>query len=303
MIGNGSTTTKLALIGALAVSAAACSQDNRAIEKKLDIIIEKLNAAPQARGGGPGNQPSGGAPQRAPRAEIDRSKTFSVPIDNDPFEGPADAPVTIVKAYDYACPFCDKIRPTMDEVREKYGKDVRVVYKQLVVHPRNAMAGALAFCAANRQQKGFEMDKLVWDQGWKKKALDVSDVPLTEQPPAQPGDKPKTQKCWDSEAGCANVVGYAKELGLNVDQFKADMKGICIQLVQKDVRDLQALGVSATPSFFINGRFTSGAAPLETYATLIDEELAKAKAKIAGGVPASQFYQKEIVEKGAKPGS
>ena len=59
-----------------------------------------------------------------------------MPVDGDPFEGPADAKVTIIKAYDYMCPFCDKVRPTMDELRKKYGNDLRVVYKQFVVHPQ-----------------------------------------------------------------------------------------------------------------------------------------------------------------------
>ena len=92
-------------------------------------------------------------------------------VDGDGFDGPADAKVTLVKAYDYACPYCEKVRPTMAELRQKYGNDLRVVSKQMVVHPNNAMAGALAFCAANKQGKAKEIDNLIWDKGFKQRQL------------------------------------------------------------------------------------------------------------------------------------
>ncbi|MBA3539309.1 MAG: thioredoxin domain-containing protein, partial [Deltaproteobacteria bacterium] len=86
---------------------------------------------------------------------------------------------------------------------------------------------------------------------------------------------------------------------LNVDKFKADMK-TCTALEQKDMKELQQFGVGATPSFFINGRFISGAMPLENFIPLVDEELKKANDAIAKGVPAASYYQTEIVGKGLK---
>ena len=62
------------------------------VEKKLDQLI--------ASGGGRGAGAAG--QQRPQRPEPDRAKTYAVPIDGDPFDGPADAKVTLVKAYDYA---------------------------------------------------------------------------------------------------------------------------------------------------------------------------------------------------------
>jgi len=282
-------------ITAIAVAAAtvSCTTDNSKIERKLDQIIQKLDQRPA--GGGPGAAAGGARPARP---EPDRSKTYAVPIDNDPFEGPADAAVTVVKAYDYACPYCEKVRDTMASLRQKYGNDLRVVYKQLVVHPRNAMAGALAFCAANKQGKAVEMDKLLWDKGFKGRQMDNSDVAPAEG--QQGAEKGAPQKCWDTPDGCANVVNDAKELGLDVDKFKADMKGQCMQLVQKDMQQLQQFAVSATPGFFVNGRYISGAVPLENFVTVVDEELKKAKEKIQQGTPAAQYYQMWVVDKGLK---
>ena len=294
-------TTKIAyaLFAAALVTAAACQQENKNIERKLDQILQKLDRMP-AGGGGAAAGAAGakGERQRRPN-EPDPTKTYAVPVDNDPFDGPADAKVTVVKAYDYACPYCEKVRGTMAQLHSKYGNDLRVVYKQLVVHPRNAMAGALAFCAAGKQGKHKEMDALVWDKGFKARQMDNSDI-TPEGGSAMQAGQQGGGKCWDQPAGCTNVVAYATELGLNLEKFKADMKGECQQIVQNEQRALQALGVSATPGFFINGRFLSGAQPIENFERLIDEELQKANGRVQQGTPKAQYYQQWIIDKGLK---
>jgi hypothetical protein len=91
---------KLMLVTA-AAGLFGCTQDTKNIERKLDQIIQKLDKMP-AGGGGGGNAVAGAAgAQRPQRAEPDRMKTYAVPIDGDPFVGPADAKVTLVEAYDY----------------------------------------------------------------------------------------------------------------------------------------------------------------------------------------------------------
>ena len=264
------------MILAIAV-VAACAPDTRndtRLEKKIDDLSKKIDAL-VARGG------AGAAAPRQQRAEPDRAKTYAVSIDGDPTDGPADAKITVIKAYDYACPFCEKVRDTMDELRKKYGNDLRIVYKQLVVHPQVATAGALAVCAANKQGKFLQMDALLWEKGFKNRQYDKD-------------------KCQDSAEGCSVVNGYAQELGLNLDKFKADMKGECVALKDKDMRELQTLGVGGTPAFFINGRFLSGAMPIDNFSTLIDEELKKANEKIQAGTPAASYYQQVVLDKGLK---
>jgi hypothetical protein len=58
--------------------------------------------------------------------------------------------------------------------------------------------------------------------------------------------------------------------------------------------------VSATPSFFINGRFLSGAVPIANFAAIIDDELKKANQRIQQGTPAAQYYQQWVIAKGLK---
>ena len=78
---------------------AGCQADTTKLNEKIDKLDKKLDAliAQGGRGGG------GAAGQQRPaRVEPDRAKTYAVPIDNDFFEGPADAKITVVKATDYA---------------------------------------------------------------------------------------------------------------------------------------------------------------------------------------------------------
>src|SRR5678816_950007 len=106
---------KRALVLLLAL--AGCQNDTKNLNDKIDKLDKKIDALLAQRGG------AGGA-QRPPRPEPDRAKTYAVPIENDPFDGPADAKITLVKAYDYACPYCERVRPTMEDLKKKYGKDI-----------------------------------------------------------------------------------------------------------------------------------------------------------------------------------
>lgn len=169
----------------------------------------------------------------------------------------------------------------MDDLQKKYGNDLRIVTKQLVVHPNTAMGPALAFCAAAKQGKAHEMDTLLWEKGFKARAFDPD-------------------RCWTTDAGCPLLGGFAQELQLDMAKFKADMKGSCPSMVQKDMADLQKFGVSATPGFFINGRYISGAVPIDQFTTVIDDELKKANERIQQGTPQAQYYQQWVMDKGLK---
>jgi protein-disulfide isomerase len=271
--------TKLVLFIASAAFLAGCAQDTKKLEAKVDEIAKSQEEIKALLKAGAGRGAAPGQPQRPPRPTADPAKTYAVNVDGAPFEGPADAAVTIVKGYEYACPFCEKVRPTLDELKKKYGKDIRIVHKQFVVHPQVATATALAACAAHRQGKFQQMDEALWEKVFKARKFDKD-------------------KCWADAQGCETIDGLAKEIGLNVDKFRADMKGECMPTIQREQKELSQVGLGATPGFFINGRFLSGAQPVDAFARLIDEELAKAKQRIAQGTPAASYYKTWVVEKG-----
>ena len=75
-----------------------------------------------------------------------------------------------------------------------------------------------------------------------------------------------------------DLKGYASQIGLNVESFRACYNnGKYRAAVQKDLNDGAQLGLTGTPTFFINGREISGAQPVEAFAAIIDEELERAK--------------------------
>jgi protein-disulfide isomerase len=264
------------------VLVAGCQADNKQLEEKIDKLtaaVDKMQKAVEAGGGRAAAQ----QPPRRPSA--DPTKTYAVSVDGAPSEGPADAKITIIKAYEYACPFCEKVRPTIDELKKKYGNDLRVVYKQFVVHPQTATAPSLAACAGAKQGKFTQIEDLLWSkffgQWLRERATDPD-------------------KCWTTAEGCPKLEGLAKEAGMDVAKFKADMKGECVAQIQKEQGELSQFGVSATPAFFINGRFLSGAQPTPNFITIIDEELKKANERVAQGTPAADYYKTWVVEKGLK---
>jgi hypothetical protein len=78
---------------------AACQSDTKNLNDKIDKLDKKLDVLIAQGGRGGGN--NAGA-QRPSRPEPDRTKTYAVSIEGDPFVGPADAKVTLIEAFDYA---------------------------------------------------------------------------------------------------------------------------------------------------------------------------------------------------------
>ena len=127
------------------------------------------------------------------------------------------------------------------------------------------MTPALASCAANLQGKFGEMYELIWEQ--------------------------------NRNFSRDNMEKLAQQLGLDLDRFKADMDGACKQIVQQDQADVTRVGASGTPAFYINGRFLSGAQPIDRFKAVIDEELKLANARIAKGEATVETYYDEFVLK------
>ena len=192
-------------------------------------------------------------------------------------EGPAQAPVTIIKAFDFACPYCEKLNAPLHELVKEYNGKVRVVYMNLVVHPDSAMDGHLYSCAAAKQGKYSAWKDAFWEKSFK--------------PYAQ-------SRGADVKAmGEENILKYSAELGLNVAQLKTDAKSdYCKQRIEQDQNELMKFRVGATPGLFINGTFIGGAIPKEQFKMIIDEKLKLVDASGAGAA----YYDKEIMTKGLK---
>lgn len=214
------------------------------------------------------NQRPGVPTAQKPRTGADPALTYGIPVAGHPVRGKNTALVTIVRAGEYACPYCEKVRPTLDQVAATYGPKVRIVYRTFVVHPQVASYPAQAACAAHRQGKFWDLDKLLWDEAYANRTFEP-----------------------------AIIDALALRVGLDATRYRADVAS-CAAEVARDQAELTKFGVSATPMFFINGRLLSGAQPLASFVTLIDEELAKAEAAVKRGVKPARYYDDEIVKKG-----
>ncbi len=148
----------------------------------------------------------------------------------------------------------------MKKVAKEYGQDVRLVFKHnpLPFH-KEALPAAIASEAAGRQGKFWKMHDLLFAN---QKALEEQDL-----------------------------IKYAKKLRLNRKRFKRDLRDQSLeQKIKGQQAQSQKLGARGTPAFFINGRFLSGAQPFESFAKLIDEELANARSMVESGTPRSEVY-------------
>ena len=256
------------LLALIAVISIGCTSKDPALDRRLDDLSKKLDnldqkvstlAAPAARA----------RPPRRP--EPDPRDVYAVPVDGDPSVGPADALVTIVDGYEYACPYCEKIRPTLAELRARYGDKLRIVYKQYLVHPQIATEPARAACAAHEQGKFAELDALLWDKAFGKRAFDR-----------------------------ATIEALAGEAGLDLARFARDRDGACVDEVAADHAALRAVGQGGTPTFYINGRYLAGPRSIDAFTKVIDEELALAERRVAEGTPPARYYQTWVVDRGLK---
>lgn len=165
-----------------------------------------------------------------------------------PFKGTEKAPVTIVKFEDFECPFCKNVQPALATVLKQYDGKVRVVHKDLpleAIHPQAQLAAEAARCA--RDQGKF----------WEYHDTLYANVP---------------------KLGAADLKAYAKNMSLDASKFDECLaRNKYRAAVQKDLSEGVQLGITGTPTFFINGREISGALPVESFAAIIDEELGQAK--------------------------
>ena len=172
----------------------------------------------------------------------------------DEVRGSEDAPLTIVEYSDFQCPYCkqhmEATQPTLDEKYVDTGQ-VRWVYKHfpLNIHPQAPAAGVAAECASEQGQ--------FWEMRHK----------LFEAPDT-----------WSITEPNPIFVGYAEELGLDGTAFAACLEDPEMAArVQSDLDD-GAQFVQGTPTFIIlrgqEGSIIPGALPVDTFVSILDEELA-----------------------------
>lgn len=179
------------------------------------------------------------------KAEIEmENKVWDIPEGKSPVAGNTKNPkVTIVEFSEFQCPYCSRVAPAIQDLVKKYPNDIKLIFKHfpLSFH-KEAPAAAAATMAAQKQGKFWEY----------RYALAPHFKSLT----------PET------------FIKVAKDIGLNVEQFKKDM--VLDEEKQKRIdEDFQLgmrIGVQGTPNFYINGKRQDRFSP-----ELVEEMIKKAK--------------------------
>jgi protein-disulfide isomerase len=216
-------------------------------------LLANATATPPAGGAGAGQQ------QKPAVAEADANALYNVPITGAPARGAKQPKIVVAEWSDFQCPFCQRVEPTLKDLMTQY-PDLEVVWHNypLPFHP-NAMPDAEAAYAAGAQGKFWEFHDLLY---------------------ANQGTQDRTH--YDQWAG---------QLGLDVKQFDADLDSHKYQpQIQADSQLGSKFGVQGTPAFFINGKYLSGAQPIDAFKTIIDAQEKVAAAKLAAGTPIDGLY-------------
>ena len=157
--------------------------------------------------------------------------------ERDHIRGRPDAPLTLVEYGDFECPFCSRATGTVHELEDRFGDELRYVFRHLPladVHPHSELAGQAAE-AAGAQGRFWDMHDLLFAH---QDDLELDDL-----------------------------IGYAGQLGLDVDRFADDLlRGAHAGHVREDVRSADASGARGTPTFFVGGRRHVGPYDAETLA-------------------------------------
>jgi protein-disulfide isomerase len=162
-----------------------------------------------------------------------------------PSRGAADAPVILIEYTDYQCPYCTRIQPTLNELLKRYEGKLLHVFKNLPLpmHAEAPLAGAAALCAQD-QGKFWEL------HDW----LFVNQRSLSRE----------------------SIVAAAGELGMDTEVLSSCIdQGTYASRVKSETAEAQSYGITGTPGFLINGRVVTGARPIEMFAEIIDDELAR----------------------------
>lgn len=172
-----------------------------------------------------------------------RAFELDPPVDpaRDHIRGKFGAPLTLVGYGDFECPFCGEATGVVAALRERFGDDLRYVFRHLPlrdVHPHAALA-AQAAEAAGAQRAFWPMHDLLFAR---QHGLDLDDVER-----------------------------YAEELGLDLERFATDLEQARqVERVEQDVASAEASGVTGTPTFFVGGRRVTGPADAERLGALLE---------------------------------
>jgi protein-disulfide isomerase len=181
---------------------------------------------------------------RAQAPMIIRLAPPSAPISmkDVPVRGPSSAAITLLEFADYECPYCQQIQPILERIEKEYKGKLAFAYKDypLPMHPNAQKAAEAAHCAGSQSKYWEYHDAMLANR-----QLDLM-----------------------------SLKKYARDVKLDTAAFDTCLdSGQQAGTVKTNLTEAQALGLSGTPTLFVNNRYISGDLTYERLRSLIVEEL------------------------------
>jgi protein-disulfide isomerase len=163
--------------------------------------------------------------------------------DSDPAAGPADAPLTLVLFSDFQCPYCQQLEPILATLQARFRDRLRLVWKDfpLPIHRDSRAAAKAARCAGEQGAFWRYRDELFKNQ---------------------------------NDLGEQRLRTFASNLALDERAFADCLRSTRFDaVIEANLREGRELGVTSTPTMFINGVVSNGVVPLSRLESLLGEEL------------------------------
>jgi protein-disulfide isomerase len=175
-----------------------------------------------------------------PSAQVDVAKAYT--------RGDSNAPVVLVEFADYQCPYCQKVNPQIQQLKKEYGDNLTVIFKDfpLPMHHGSEKAAEASRCAGE-QGKFWEYHDVLF---------------------------------YSKEIEVDALKEHARVLKLDGDRFDTCLDtGAEAGAVKKDLDEAKSLGLTGTPSFFVNGHFFSGVVDYAALKDIVNQQLNLAAAQ------------------------
>ena len=189
----------------------------------------------------------------SPAISLDR-----LDFSHSPVRGTPGAPITIVEFSDLQCPFCARVVPTLAELLKENPGKIKLVFKNfpLSFHADSSLAHRAAL-AAGEQGKFWEMHDLIF--------------------------------AGQSAIKKDDLLAKARRLNLDMAKFTADLESDKLrEQVEHDKSEGDQLGISGTPTFFINGVKYTGAMPIGQFTAALKQAVPRAELANAAAPPSHQ---------------
>ncbi len=178
------------------------------------------------------------------------NNTGSSSLPTEHIQGSKSSGVVLIEYGDFQCPACKQYFPIVEQVVEKYKDQIEFQFRNfpLVQIHQNAFAAHRGAQAADKQGKFWEMYRLLYEG----------------------------QDSWVSSGNPMTVFEeYAKQLNLNLEQFKTDAASQeTNDKINADIAEGKKLNISGTPGFVLNGKLLDeNPRSLEEFEKLIDEAI------------------------------